>query len=173
MTNAEPPGRLLDWLDQRKAWQFVTILYLARWVALAPILTLSHFGFTPGQNSSASMPDQWRKGTPLGLFLGLVVIPPILETLLECSLPYWIIATVRDYRNSRPNRCWGFVATSACLMAVLHPMLGALLPAFITGAFLAYCYAHFAGTSTLRAIAATAIFHGAINMVGWTMIVLG
>jgi len=40
-------------------------------------------------------------------------------------------------------------------------------PARITGAFLAYCYAHFAAVCTWRAIIATAAFHAAINVVGF------
>jgi len=173
MTILERLSPLLDWLDRRKAWQFVAILYAARWVALAPVMIGSRYVFTQDQNAAASVPPQWREGTTLGLFLSLVLISPILETLLECSLPYWIIANVRDYRSNRPNHCWGFVAISACLMAALHPMLAALLPAFITGAFLAYCYVHFASGGTWRATAATAIFHGGINIVGWTMLILG
>ena len=56
---------------------------------------------------------------------------------------------------------------------LLHPMMAALLPSLITGAFLAYCYAHFASRSAGQAVLATTAFHGAINVVGWTMIVLG
>ena len=163
---------ILDWIDDRSAWQFVTILYAARWVALVPIMALSHFVFTQSQKSAASIPEEWTKGSPLGLFLGLVVIPPLLETLVECSLRYWVISRIRDYRTNRPKRCWGFIAVSACVMTVLHPILAALLPAFITGAFLAYCYAHFASSSIWRAVLATTLFHGAINFVGWSMIVL-
>ncbi len=58
-------------------------------------------------------------------------------------------------------------------MAAFHPMLAAILPSFITGAFLAYCYAHFAPRGAWRVIVATGVFHGAINIVGWTMIVMG
>jgi len=88
--------RTLDWLDQRKAWQFVAILYAARWVALAPVMVLSHLVLTEGQKQASAMPEQWREGSPLGLFLGLVVVPPVLETLLECSLPHWVFSKVRD-----------------------------------------------------------------------------
>ena len=163
---------LLDWIDGRHPWQFVAILYAARWGVLAPVIALSHFVFTQSQEAAASMPEEWSRGSPVGLFIGLVVIPPLPETIVECSLPYWIISRIRDYRTTRPKRSWGFVAVSACVMAVLHPLLAALLPALITGAFLAYCYAHFASISIWKAILATTIFHGAINMVGWTMLVL-
>jgi hypothetical protein len=165
-------NNVLNWIDARPPWQFVTILYGARWVALVPVMVLEYFVFTQSQKAAASMPDEWSQGSPLGLFLGLVVIPPLLETLAVCTLPYWIISRVRDYRTSRPKRCWGFVGVSACAMAVLHPMPAALLPALITGAFLAYCYAHFAPSGIWKAILATAVFHAAINMIGWTMLVL-
>ncbi len=163
---------VLDWIDQRPPWQFVAILYGARWVALVPVLAFGHCVFTQSQRSAASIPDRWSQGSPIGLFLGLVVMPPLLETLIECAVPYWVVSRVRDCRKERPRRCWGFVAVSACVMAVLHPMLAALLPALITGAFLAYCYAHFAPIGIWMAILATTVFHGAINMVGWTMLVL-
>jgi hypothetical protein len=80
-------GNILDWIDDRVPWQFVTILYAARWITLVPIIALSHFVFDQSQKSAASIPEEWSKGSPLGLFVGLVVIPPLLETLVECSLP--------------------------------------------------------------------------------------
>lgn len=165
-------GNLLDWLDRRKAWQFLAILYMARWVALAPILALTPFLFTRGRVSAATVPEQWSEFTPLGLLLGVVIVPPLLETLLECSLPYWIVSWARDYRRRRPKRCWGFVAISACLMGVLHPIPGAIIPALVTGVFLAYCYVRFAATSIWQAILATWAFHAAINLVGWTLLVM-
>jgi hypothetical protein len=57
-------------------------------------------------------------------------------------------------------------------MALVHPMLAAILPSLITGAMLAYCYAHFAIRGAGQAILATTVFHGAINIVGWTIIVI-
>ena len=163
--------RLLDWLDTRNAWQFLGLLYLARWVALIPVIVLEQVVFTGAQTQAASMPEQWRHGSPLGMFLGLVIFPPLLETLVECSLPYWLIGKL--WVSRRSGRAWGFILVSAFVMAVLHAMLAALLPASITGAFLAYCYAHFAPSSISKAILATAGFHGAINLVGWTMLVFG
>jgi hypothetical protein len=163
---------VLDWIDGRNPWQFVAILYAARWGALAPVMAFNHFVFSATQKSAAPVPEEWSQGSPVGLFMALVAIPPLVETIVECSLPYWIISHIRDYRTNRPKRCWGFVAVSACVMAVLHPMVAAQLPALVTGAFLAYCYAHFAPISIWKAILATTVFHGAINMVGWTMLVL-
>lgn len=163
---------VLEWIDGRNPWQFIAILYAARWGALAPVMAFNHFVFSATEKSAASMPEELTQASPLGLFLILVIITPLFETLVECTVPYWIISRVRNYRMNRPNRCWGFVALSACVMAVLHPMLAALLPALITGAFLAYCYAHFVPTGIWKAILATTVFHGAVNIVGWTMLVL-
>jgi hypothetical protein len=81
--NEHPSNRPLDWLDRRTAWQFVLFLYVARWVVLAPVSMLTDLAFTDAQKSAATIPEQWSEGTPIGLFLGLVVIPPLLETLLE------------------------------------------------------------------------------------------
>jgi len=162
----------LDWIDERTAWQFVAILYVGRWVTLAPVVLFSHFVFTQSQQAEASMPEEWSQGSPAALFICLVVISPIMETLVECSLPYWIISRIRNYRTKRPKRCWGFVAVSACVMAMFHPILAAVLPAFVAGAFLAYCYAHFAPSGIWRAILTTAGFHAAINVVGWTILVI-
>jgi hypothetical protein len=163
---------VLDWLDQRNAWQFVGILYLARWVVLVPVGVLIYFVFSPAQQAAAAMPKEWRAGAPLGLFLGLVVIPPVFETLVECTLPYWIVSQIRNYRRSRPKRCWGFIALSAGMMGMLHPIPAAVPAALITGVFLAYCYAHFAAKGIGKALLATAVFHAAINFVGWTILMV-
>jgi len=169
--STRPIERLLDWLDQRNPFQFVGILYIARWVALVPVLAIEHFALTEAQRAAASVPESLKEVPLPALFISVVVVAPLVETLLECSLPYLILSRIRDYARSRPRRCWGFVVISACVMVVLHPVLGALLPALVTGAFLAYCYAHFAATNAWKAIFATAVFHAAINLVGWAMLV--
>jgi hypothetical protein len=134
-------------------------------------MALSRVVFSQGQRAAASIPESWSEGSPLGLFVGLVVVPPLIETLVECTGPYWLFSRLRGYRRNRPKRCWGFIVVSASMMALLHPILAALMPAFVTGAFLAYCYQHFAPVGIWRAIAGTWAFHGAINLVGWTMLV--
>ncbi|HUT92985.1 MAG TPA: hypothetical protein VMY37_26070 [Thermoguttaceae bacterium] len=168
----ESRDNLLDRLDGRNAWQFVGVLYLARWVVLVPVLVLSRFLFADSEIAAASVSEQVTKMNAGVLLLLLVVISPLFETLIECALPYLVVSQVRGYRRNRPKRSWGFVAISACGMALLHPMLAAILPSLITGAFLAYCYAHFAARGAGQAILATAVFHGAINVVGSTMIVM-
>ncbi len=165
-------NRLLDWLDSKSGWPFVAILYIARWLVLLPVSAVTHFALSDADLAAASIPDEWKDGTAIGLFVGLVVVPPLLETLLVCSLPYWIVSWVRGYRQRRPHRCWVFVAISACGMVALHPIPAAVPATLVTGVFLAYCYAHFAATSTWKAIVATWVFHGGINLVGWTMLMI-
>jgi hypothetical protein len=172
MTTTESHNRLLDWLDRRNAWQFVGVLYVARWLALAPVLALSHFVFTDAQKADAAVPQELTDRNAGVLLVMVVVVSPLVETLLTCTLPYFVVSRLRDYRRNRPKHCWGFVVVSACLMALMHPMLAAVLPSLITGAMLAYCYAHFATRGVGPAILATTIFHGAINIVGWAMIVM-
>ncbi len=164
-------SRALDWLDSRKSWQFVVILYTARWVVLAPIMLFEHFCFLGDQQSAAQMSELSKVNLAV-LLVFMVIMSPLLETLLECTLPYFIVSRVRNYRQSRPKRPWGFVVVSACVMALLHPMLAALAPSFITGAFLAYCYSHFAQRRAWQAILAATVFHGAINIVGWVMMMV-
>ena len=158
----------LNWLDRRNDWQFVLILYVARWIVLSPIIMARHFT-SPGAQESAAGASQLSQMSPLVLLLLMVVMSPLLETLIECSLPYFIISRLRRVRGRMSARPWGFELASAILMALFHPMLPALAPSFITGAFLAYCYGHFAARNVGQAILATTVFHGGINIVGWAM----
>ena len=54
-------------------------------------------------------------------------------------------------------------------MALLH-FPYALPCGFVTGAFLAYCYAHFAVRSQWLAFVAAALYHAAINLVGFVLL---
>lgn len=160
-------SRLLNWLDNRDDWTFVGILYLLRW----PIVIF--LGYLQGMLAEAlrldvqtGMPD-----VPLGLFLlfvMLILVAPCLETLLECALPYWIMSRKRRM----PRRPWLFVTISACIMLVLHPLIAAPTT-FVTGVFLACCYARCAASSSWRAIGFTCLFHAGINAVGWIGIATG
>ena len=59
-------------------------------------------------------------------------------------------------------------------MVLLHPLTPVVITfAFVTGSFLAYVYAHFAPQSRFKAFLHTAVFHAAINVVGWTAILIG
>jgi len=165
-------SKTLDWVDQRKPLQFLAILYVARWIVVAPLFPLNRILFSSETLEKGSVEaSQFSQGPVLLLFI-FVILAPLIETLIECLLPYFIVSRVRNYRDSRPERCWGFIAISACAMGVYHPMLSAIVPALITGTFLAYCYAHFAEKSIWQAILATIGFHGAINLVGWAIVVM-
>jgi hypothetical protein len=160
----------LDWLDSKKGWQFVGIIYIVRWCFIVPYMIASKFIFTDAQISQASM-SQLREIHPITLFLAIVIISPLLETLLECSLPYFILFVIHRKKGKLPPRPWSFIIISALLMVLLHPVLAAIVPSLITGLFLAYCYAHFAYRNFGSALFYTTAFHAAINIVGWSMIV--
>lgn len=160
----------LDWLDSKSGWKFVGIIYIVRWCLIVPYMIASKFLFTDAQISEASM-SKLQEMNPITLFLGIVIISPLLETLLECSLPFFIISVIHRNKGKLPARPWLFIIISAMLMVLLHPMLAAILPSLITGLFLAYCYAHFANRNFGSALLYTTAFHAAINIVGWSMIV--
>jgi len=160
----------LDWLDSQKGWQFMGIVYIVRWFIIIPYMIASKFLFTDAQISEASL-SGLREVNPIILFLAIVIISPLLETLLECSFPYFIISVIHRKKGKLPARSWSFIIISALLMVLLHPMLAAILPSLITGLFLAYCYAHFANRNFGSAFFYTTAFHAAINIVGWSMIV--
>ena len=115
----------LDWLDSKKGWQFVGIIYIVRWCLIVPYMIASKFLFTEAQISQASM-SQLRDVNPIILFLALVIISPLLETLLECSLPFFIISVINRKKGKLPPRPWSFIIISALLMVLLHPILAAL-----------------------------------------------
>lgn len=111
-------------------------------------------------------------GSPLVLLLGFLVIAPVLETLVECLLPYAIMNRLGRIPSGR--RAWGFIGVSAVLMALWHLSAwpAAIVPSLITGAFLAYTFAHFAPESRSRAFLHTWAFHAGINLVGWTLLTI-
>ena len=170
MTNPPPWRSWLDRLDTLPAWQFLLVLYVARWGILLPFLMLSPLLFNSSQLENATLESDPTANAAM-IFVAIVVLAPFLETLVECAIPYAIFAKIRNYRCNPPQRPWGFIVVSASIMALAHPMAAALAPAFITGFFLAYCYAHFAPYRILYGIAATVGFHAAINIIGWTMLV--
>ena len=165
-------SKRLDWLDGRPSWLFVCILYLARWVLLAPYLVAAEYLFSNSEGSSAEM-SKLSEISPIVLFALIVIFSPMVETFLECSLPYWVLSFLRRKKGKLPARPWLFVMISALVMTLMHPTLSAVVPSLVTGAFLAYCYGHFAVRGTGRAIVFTTIFHAGINIVGWTMMVVG
>lgn len=152
------------WLDALSDWQFTGTMYLLRWVVILPLaLVLSPIS-SPHDTFQA-------EGTPWHFLIPFLFVAPTLETLIECSMTYWLMYGVLK----RPRRSpWPFVIASATLMVLLHPIQPVVVVmAFTTGAFLAYVYDHFAPRSHLKAFLHTAVFHGGINAVGWTMMLFG
>lgn len=156
-------SQFLTWLNILPAWQFTGTLYFLRWLVIVPVaLVLSPF--------TSSDAEFHGSGDPWQYFLPFLVVAPTLETLIECTLPYWVLSNVL---NVRREPYWPFVFVSATAMVVLHPLLPTVIVfAFITGAFLAYVYAHFAPQSHFKAFLHTAVFHAGINLVGWTIILV-
>ena len=146
--------RLLDRLDRTRDWQFILILYLVRWVVLSPFLVLLF-----REIRHVRLPYDSDK--TLAIYVALIV-SPILETLVECSIPYALLRK----RIHSSSRSWLFIGVSGLTMMLFHPYVVALLPSFITGVFLAYTYAHFAPRNTVAAILFTSGFHAGINLVG-------
>jgi hypothetical protein len=148
------------WLNALPDWQFTATLYLLRWAVILPLaIILSPF---------SSPTDEFEAhGSPLSYLIPFLVAAPVIETLIECSVPYLVMHGVLRLPRRSP---WPFVLVSAVLMVVLHPITpNVVVFAFVTGGFLAYVYAHFAAQSQLKAILHTAVYHAAINLVGWTM----
>ena len=159
-------AELLDRVDQRRDWHFLAILYVCRWIVLLPYTAIVRL-------VSGEVPAEDIELASLGitvLFVVMVIVGPLLETFVECTLPYSILRRLR--KTALPPRPWGFVFASALIMVALHPYLIALYPTVVTGVFLAYCYAHFVVRGAIWAIAYTTAFHAAINIVGWTMLVV-
>jgi len=164
--------KYLGWLDSRSTWQFLGILYMARWVFIIPYMIGATFLFTDAQLARASA-SELSAVNPVLLLANIVVLGPLLETLVECSLPFFVLSFIQRKKGRLPARPWLFIMISALLMVLLHPILAAVVPSFVTGFFLAYCYAHFASRGFGYALLRTTGFHGAINIVGWTLITFG
>jgi hypothetical protein len=161
--------RLLNWLDSRDSHLFLLILYIARWVILVPYMIAGAYLF-PGADRDLLRPLSHIN--PIVLFVLLLVIDPLYEMLIECSLPFWVVSLLHRKKGKLSTRPWVFIVISAGLMTVLHPYPTAIVPSFITGTFLAYTYRHFVFRNVGSAILYTTAFHGGINIVGWAMIVL-
>jgi hypothetical protein len=166
-------SRYLDWVDNKTRWQFLAIQYTVRWIILLPIILFD--SLFPAAAEKASIPLQAYNTNPVWLFALLVIISPLLETLIECSLPYAVISFFKRKEGKLPRRAWSFIITSAFVMVILHLSYGpaVLLPSLITGIFLAYTYSHFAADSLRYAFGAAVIFHSSINIVGFIIIILG
>ena len=71
------------------------------------------------------------------LLFVFVFLAPLLETLLQCVVPYWLMLKVQGTIVGRHP--WGFVAVSALILALLHLAAwpSAILLSLVTGSFLA------------------------------------
>jgi hypothetical protein len=153
----------MAWLDSLSDWRFTGTLYLIRWAIVVPLSLL----LSPLATSADAFQAD---GNPWAYLIPFLVVAPALETLAECSLPYWLMYRVLKLRRQSD---WPFVVVAATIMVLLHPLTPVVVVmAFITGAFLGYVYAHFARYSQGKAFLHTATFHAAINAVGWVMLLL-
>jgi hypothetical protein len=151
---------LLARLHRLPDWRFTGTLYLLRWAVILP-LALVLWPFSSPGDAFHGEGDPWRYLIPF------LLLAPTLETLIECSLPYWVMHRVLRWKRRTP---WPFVVVSATVMVLLHPLTPVVITfAFVTGSFLAYVYAHFARQSQVKAFLHTAVFHGGINIVGWSV----
>jgi len=157
-------NRYLDRLEQQRDGVFWLVLYLVRWPVIIPV------GYVQGLLASGVVgaSDAWRPGVGGGALLVPIVVPPIVETLIECTLPYWILKRLGKIGPARP---WTFILISASIMALLHFPV-AVPGGFVTGMFLAYGYGHFATRGHAAAFAYTALYHAAINAVGVSLYLL-
>lgn len=164
------PGRWNRWLDRLDALgavRFTLTLYAVRWVVLLPMLGVL---FIVGPSSAARQAAQAHAETDLSVrAFQLLLAAPVVETLAECYAPYLILLLFfGSRRNISWKRPWFFVWISALIMVLVHPLHWTIIiPAAVTGVFLAYTYAHFAPKSLGLAFLATTIFHSGINLVGF------
>jgi hypothetical protein len=156
--------RILDRLDDLSPWVFTGSLYLARWIIVVPVGFVLGYLRVPSSNMAFD-------ASAFVLLFGFIVLAPLLETVLHCVVPYWLMTKMPAIPVGK--RAWGFVAVSAMVMALLHIAAGpaAFLPSLITGGFLAYTYGHFMVHHARLAILHTWAFHAGINIVGWALIV--
>jgi hypothetical protein len=154
---------ILDRLDRLSPWAFTGSLYLARWVIIIPIsYALQELGVVSGKMTF--------DGSAIMLFFGFIFLSPLVETVLECLAPYWLLRKAQ--RIPAGKRPWAFIAVSAGIMALMHLSAwpSAILPSLVTGGFLAYTYSHFALCGAGPAMLHTCVFHAAINIIGWLLI---
>jgi hypothetical protein len=159
--NAPPSETFLARINRLPGWQFTLALYLLRWAIILPLGFLLQPFSTSADN--IHLPNADLKA----FFITGVLLDPLIETIVECSLVYFVLHSVLRVPTYRTRP---FVFCSAMAMVLLHPLTPIVfLFAFITGSFLAYAYAHFAPINHIRAIKHTTAFHAGINLVGWVL----
>jgi len=176
---------LLDRLDRLGPVCFTLTLYVARWLVLLPMMPILS-ALTPSGPANRALVEKLQSFPLGGLFLSTVLVAPVLETLIECTLPCLLLqrlagpprnpparlrrrTMLREPRGQRrpQERPWILVGFSAAIMVLLHPLeVRVIVPTAITGAFLGYTYGHLVARGHVTAFLATTAFHGGINMVG-------
>jgi hypothetical protein len=150
--------RLHTWLRTLPDTQLWAALFVGRALLGLPLLAAFYFGHI----GTAAVPKDFVSSIHSPAFLAYVLlVAPVTETLLECSLPH-LILRARIHRHP-----WLFAIVSAVLMVVIHPIgLASVFP-LLTGLLLAYCYLLFLHRHPARvAFVVTASFHIAINLAG-------
>jgi Type II CAAX prenyl endopeptidase Rce1-like len=141
----------------RSGWALTAAIWILRWLVILPI------NWAHNRMGDDGATKLTFSGNLFLLFLLLVLVAPLLETLIECSLPYGILS-----HFMQPVPPLIFIIASSFCMTVLHlvsPM--AMIDALITGAFIAWVYALAVRRGHDQAILHAMTFHAAINLVGW------
>jgi len=157
------PRSVFDRIESLNDWVFLAFLYAAQSLLVLPYSLTASAGAESADESAAWLLEYH----PVIVFLYLVLLGPLLETLVECTVSYKMMSWLFWGRKKRPRHPWGFIAFSAGIMAASHPGWAAIYPSLATGALLAYAYARFARRSHWAAIGYTTLFHASINVVGW------
>lgn len=163
-------SNLFAWLDGRSAVTFLVVLIAGRYAIVYPLGMLQ-------VKLAKALPypvDVTLETGALATFLLAFLAAPLIETAFECALPY---AVLLRWQAERRTRARYFVLISAGLLTALHLAIHRLswvllIPStFVTGFFLAYCYAHFAEKSQPKAYAWTSLMHALINVAPfcWTL----
>lgn len=171
MGAAPPDGRpvwerSLDWLDRQDALAFFVVLYLARWPIIIPVGWFQQLFAVYVLGGSSELEP--LKANPGVMFVNMVILAPLLWIFIECTVPYWVRNLLSP---ERPQRPWGFICASALIMA-LASLPYAFPCGFVTGAFLAYCYGHFARHNQWVGFLGATTYLAAINVIGWTVLCL-
>lgn len=170
MSTTAPPLRRASLLDRFDAlpWHvFLLALFTIRWPLVILGSIIAHRIFAP-----PAMGDPFLDMDPILFFLLAVLISPLIETLIECTLPYVVMRKLLGERFS-VVRPWAFMIVSALIMVAVHPIAVAIIPAFITGFIYAYGYARFARESALLAFILITMLHSFSNLAGLTAYWLG
>src|SRR5215212_1996507 len=92
-----------DWLNGLRDWQFTLALYLFRWAIVLPLAFVLPPFSTSADRFHLTNTDPWY------YLLPFVVYAPILETMIECTLPYSVMYKLLKFR---PRSSWPFVVAA-------------------------------------------------------------